>query len=222
MGVVILAGDDKEFRVGDYIVMHNQITSPPTAPDTTYILHTRKFSESDILEWSPIVKYRLVVILPKLPTLTKKSEDVVIVHRSLRLGKESWSPMIDAMLRWSDRRRALPRIQQLPIPLAISAWRTNRPDDIRTARLLAAISFTLPDEYAHAVLCLFVKPDRSKVKWAKKKKHDELPSSFRSTDAYCVDLIKLAPAVANHIRATEPSALPKGVKKRPEVVSEWL
>lgn len=222
MGVVILAGDDKEFRVGDYIVMHNEITSPPTAPDTTYILHTRKFSESDILEWSPVVKYRLVVILPKLPTLTRKSEDVVIVHRSLNKTKESFMPMIDAMLRWPDRKRALPRIKQIPIPLALSVWRTNRPGDIITARQLARVVFTLPDSYAHAVLCFFIKPDRSKVKWAKKKKDEDLPSGFRSSDAYCVDLIKLAPAVANHIRATEPEALPKGVKKKPEVVSEWL
>ena len=58
--------------------------------------------------------------------------------------------------------------------------------------------------------------------WAKKPKVEYLPSGFRYSDTYCSDLIKLAPAVANFVRATEPDALPKGVKKKPEVVSEWL
>ena len=32
MGLIILAADDSEFRVGDYIVMHREMTCLPTAP----------------------------------------------------------------------------------------------------------------------------------------------------------------------------------------------
>ena len=84
MGIVILAGDDKEFRVGDYIVMHREMTCLPTAPGTTYILHTKKFTEEQILEWADIVAYRLVIIVETKPKLTKKSEDFVVVHDSLK------------------------------------------------------------------------------------------------------------------------------------------
>ena len=30
LGIVILAGDDKDFRVGDYIVMHREMTCLPS------------------------------------------------------------------------------------------------------------------------------------------------------------------------------------------------
>ena len=85
------------------------------------------------------------------------------------------------------------------------------------------VTFTLPDSYAHAVLSYSIKSDRRRVVWGKKKKgEDDLPTGFRISDTYCFDLIKLAPEVANFVRATDPDALPKGVKKKPEVVSEWL
>jgi len=223
MGVVILAGDDREFRIGNYIVMHNEMTSPPTAPGTTYILHTRKFSEAEILEWGPLISYRLVVILPRAPSLSKKCDDLVIIHHSLPSMKQSWSRFIDAMLRWDNRRRAFEQVKELPIPLALSVWKANRPGDIRTARLLAQVTFTLPDPYAHAVLAYSIRPDRRRPVWGKKKKgEDELPIGFRLSDAYCFDLIRLAPEIANVVRSTDPDALPKGVKKKPEVVSEWL
>ena len=32
MGVIIYAGDDKDFRKGDFIVMQGEMTSAPTAP----------------------------------------------------------------------------------------------------------------------------------------------------------------------------------------------
>ena len=61
MGIIILAGDDTEFKTGDYIIMHREMTCIPSAPGTTYILHTRKFTEDDIMDWAHIVSYRLVV-----------------------------------------------------------------------------------------------------------------------------------------------------------------
>ena len=94
MGVIILAGDDSEFRVGDYIVMHREMTCIPSAPGTTYILHTRKFTEDDILQWAEIVSYRLVIILDKKPKLTKKSEDYVVVHKSLKAKPDPMGPEI--------------------------------------------------------------------------------------------------------------------------------
>ena len=223
MGVIILAGDDSEFRQGDYIVMHSQLTSPPTAPKTTYILHTSKFTEKDIIEWSPIVSYRLVVILKKAPKLTDKSRDLVIEHRSLPRGGEDFRRPIEAFLRWDDRNRAHNEITKLPIPLTLSIWRMNRPDDIETARRIAKSSFQLSDDFIHAIFAFSVKssPERA-IKGKLDKDNDEQPHGFRRSDCYTEELIRLAPDVANHLRSVDPSGLPKGVKKRKESLTQWL
>ena len=62
MGVIIYAGDDRDFKKGDYIVMHGEISTAPTTPQTTFILHCESFPASMAKEWLPVVEYRLVVI----------------------------------------------------------------------------------------------------------------------------------------------------------------
>ena len=222
MGLIILAGDDSEFRVGDYIVMHRELTCLPTAPGTTYILHTRKFTEDDIMEWAEIVSYRLVIILDKKPKLTKKSEDFVVVHDSLKDKPDPVGPAIGAMMRWRDRKSASKLVKTLPVPLALAVWRNAHPDDIDTARRLAKVSFTLPDEYAHAVFTYSINPNKPSRKAKPKKEDGEIPHGFRESDLYTEDLIRLAPDVANKIRTVDIKALPKGVKKTKQAVLDWL
>ena len=62
--------------------MRGEMTSPPTAPDVTYILHVKKWSEDDTEAWLSVVSHRLVVVLPKKPKLTKRTKELVIVHDS--------------------------------------------------------------------------------------------------------------------------------------------
>ena len=222
MGIVILAGDDKEFRVGDYIVMHREMTCLPTAPGTTYILHIRKFTEDQIMEWAELVAYRLVIVLDKKPKLTKKSEDFVVVHESLKAKPDSIGPAIGALMRWRDRKAASKLIKQLPIPVALAVWRNAHPDDIDTARRLSQVSFVLPDEYAHAVFTWSINPNKPSRRLKPKKDDYEVPHGFRESDVYTEDLIRLAPDVANKIRTIDKEALPKGVRKTKQAVLDWL
>lgn len=222
MGIVILAGDDAEFRVGDYIVMHREMTCVPSAPGTTYILHVRKFTEEQIMEWVGVVAYRLVIVLDKKPKLTKKSEDFVVIHDSLKAKPDTMGSAIGALMRWRDRSAAHQVIKSLPVPLALAVWRNAHPDDITTARRLAKVSFTLPDEYAHAVFTYSINPNKPSRRLKPKKEDYEVPHGFRLSDLYTEDLIRLAPDVANKVRTIDIQALPKGVKKTKQAVLDWL
>jgi hypothetical protein len=222
MGIIILAGDDTEFKVGDYIIMHREMTCIPSAPGTTYIFHTSKFTEDDIMEWADIVSYRLVVILDKKPKLTKRSEDYVVVHESLKALPDTFGASIGAMMKWRDRGAAHQVIKSLPVPVALAVWRNAHPDDIDTARRLAQVSFTLPDEYAYAVFTYSINPNKPSRRLKPKKEDYEVPHGFRLTDIYTEDLIRLAPEIANQVRITNIEALPKGVKKTKQAVLGWL
>ena len=222
MGVVILAGDDAAFRQGDFIVMRGRMTSPPTAPDVTYILHVAKWSEDDTEEWIGLVAHRLVVVLPKKPKLTARTKDLVILHDSFIEVADEIGPAIGAMMRWRNRNAAWPVVQNLPIPVALAVWRNNHPDDIDSARRLAKVSFVLPNLYAHAVFTFSVNPMKPGRRLKVVKDDDELPIGFRESDHYAVELVKLAPDVANKVRVQAPETLPKGVKKRQTQVMEWL
>jgi hypothetical protein len=105
----------------------------------------------------------------------------------------------------------------------LSLWRNNHPGDIVTARRLAKVTFTLPDQYAHAVFAFSSSPSRSGGKKQKIPKDTfEPPHGFRISDVYAERLIKLAPEVANMVRTVDPNRLPKGVNKTKEVVMKWL
>ena len=222
MGVIILAGDDGEFRHGEFVVMYGEITTPPTAPGVTFILHTRKWSEDDTEDWIDLVAHRFVVVLPKKPTLTARTKDRVILHESFIEATDEIGPAIGAMMRWRNRNAAWPVVQNLPVPVALSVWRNNHPDDIDTARRLAQVSFVLPEFYAHAVFTFSVNPMKPGKRLKVVKEDDELPIGFRESDHYAVELVRLAPDVANTVRVQAPKTLPKGVKKRQTQVMEWL
>jgi len=223
MGVIILTADDKKYRQGDYVVMHREMTNPPTAPGTTYILHTKTFPESEIISWFPLVAHRLVVVLPKPPSLSAKSENMVIVDSSLRLQKQSFRRNLQALFQWSDRGKALSVVSELPIPLALAFFKVNRVNDIESARRLSKVQFFLPDEYAIAVLTYSAKPNPGQVVWpTKSKKEQDKPSRFRLSDEYSEIIIEYADEVSNMIRSTEPKSLPANLPKKQRRLLEWL
>lgn len=201
--------------------MHGELTYPPTAPDTTYILHGQ-FTEADVLAWAPLVAYRLVVVCENLPTLTSRSEDVVVIDSTLQTKRKRDYHWPEALLRWRDRERALPVIAKMPTPLALAFLRCNC-KDATLWRLLASVSYMLPDEYMHALFAFGVKPQEHRVVWPKKNaKGIPTPDGFRESDIYAEGLIHLSREVANEVRVKEPEALPVGVKKRKEGGVEWV
>lgn len=223
MGIIILTADDKDYRIGDCVVMHGEMTSPPTAPKTTYILHTRSFTEKDILDWQPYVSHRLVIVLKKAPQLSAKSEDFVIVDKSLKTFNAGFKRNLQAMFRWGDRTRALPLIKDIPLPLADSFFRINRDEDMETARRLADVRFMLPDEYASAIFAYSVKARQEQMVWPQKKvKEEDKPSRFRESDQYTDILLENAEEISNLIRQTEPEALPASLPKKQRSLVEWL
>ena len=123
MGVIIFADDDTKYRTGDHIVMYGDMTVSPTVPDTTFIYHTDKFTEKDAIMWASIIPYRMVVV-GKLPKLTKASEHCVIVDQQVKV-KQDYSRSIRAALCWADRDRAHRALDPVPIPLANAFVRVN-------------------------------------------------------------------------------------------------
>jgi len=223
MGIIIFTADDKKFRQGDFVVMHNEITYPPTAPDTTYILHTNKFTEADCITWEPLISHRLVVVTSKKPKITAKSSDFVIIDNNLRDNKVGFTRQLKSWHSWSDRGRTMPLIAEVPHPLTMAFFRTNHINDIESARLLSQTIFTLPDSYTNAVFAFSVKPKSTRMDWPTKKVAEASPpDQFRISDIYWMTLSKHAPEVQNMIRAVDTAQLPKGVAKRQTSIVEWL
>ena len=221
-GIVILTADERAYKHG-YVIETGGFVHPPVRPDITYIVHLRKTTEKEIKRWMNVVAYRLVVVIEKLPTLSQATKDAVIIDKSLLVGKPNHKRQIDALFRWSDRKRVHQAFEGMPIPLALSFLRENKKDDMRLWRLLADVAFTLPNEYAEAVMVYGVKPSRQQVKWPKKKpKADERPSRFRASDKYWRKIIEADVEERNSLRSENIDNLPKTMKKRQEKVSQWL
>ena len=221
-GIVILTADERAYKHG-YVIESGGFVHPPVRPDITYIVHLRKTTEKEIKRWMNVVAYRLVVVIEKLPTLSQTTKDAVIIDKSLLVGKPNHKRQMDALFRWSDRKRVHQAFEGMPIPLALSFLRENKKDDMRLWRLLADVTFRLPDEYAEAVMVYGVKPSRQQVKWPKKKKaQDERPSRFRESDKYWRKIIEADVEERNSLRSENVDNLPRGVKRRREQVSQWL
>ena len=219
-GIVILTADERAYKQG-HVIETGGFVHPPTRKDITYIVHVRKTTEKEIKRWMDVVGYRLVVVVEKLPTLSAATKESVIIDKSLLVGKPNHKRQIDALLRWSDRKRVHQAFEGMPIPLALSFLRENKKNDMRLWRLLADVTFRLPDEYAEAVMVYGVKPSRQQVKWPKKKKtKDERPSHFRASDKYWRKIIECDVEERNSLRAGNLQSLPTGVKRRREKVSQ--
>lgn len=222
-GIIFLTADERAYKADGMVIETGGFIYPPTNPNVTYIVHQRTITEKEIMRWVDVVAYRLVFVVDKLPSLSEKAQEVIIIDKSLRKEQVNYKRQIDALFRWSDRRRVHQAFEGVPIPLALSFLRENESDNIGLWRLLADVSFTLPTEYAEALMAYGVKPSRSPVKWPKKKKaDDERPTVFRKSDKYWREILNADANARNEVRATNLHNLPKPVKKREEKVSQWL
>ena len=218
MGVVILSADPYPYRTGSFIEA-NDITNAPTKRDTTYIFHIGRITEKEILRWQEVVNYRLVFVIDKLPKISGKTKDSIIIDKSLIVRKSDFKREIGAMLNWGNREQAAKYIEKLPTPLALSFLRENR-KDIGLWRLLADCAFVLPDKYAKAILSYGVEAGRG-MKWPKRKTTaKERPDGFRESDVYWEQLLECSARVRNDVRDT--GKVPKGVKKKKESILEWI
>ena len=220
MGVIIFADDDAKYRTGDYIVMYGDMSVSPTVPGTTFIYHTDRFTEKDAIMWASIIPHRMVVV-GKLPKLTKASEHCVIVDQHLK-AKQDHSRSIRAALCWADRDRALRALQSVPVPLANAFVRANV-QDIELGRLLARCGYTLHDDYIKAVMAYGISPVRN-FKWPPKSNRalDILPLGMRQTDKHLDIMVNNDLVVSNEIRTHQADALPKGLPKKQQEVITWL
>jgi len=220
MGVIIFADDDANYRKGDYIVMYGEMTVSPTVPDMTFIYHTDNFSEKDAIMWAPIVPYRLVIV-GKLPKLTKASADCVIVDQRTKVAQD-YARSMRAALCWADRDRASHALAPVPIPLANAFVRANV-NDIGVGRLLARCTYTLHEDYTKAVMVYGISPVRN-FKWPPKSKRtlDIVPLGIRQSDRHIDIIINNDLVVSNEVRTNQPDALPDGLPKKQQKVIEWL
>jgi hypothetical protein len=220
MGVIIFADDDAKYRKGDHIVMYGEMTVSPTAPDTTFIYHTDKFTEKDAIMWASVIPYRMVVV-GKMPKLTKASEHCVIVDQQAKV-KQDFSRSIRAALCWTDRDRAHRALGPVPLPLANAFVRVNV-RDIRLGRLLARCTYTLHEDYAKAALAYGISPVAN-FKWPTKAKRTDyiLPLGMRISDKHMQIIVNNDVVVTNEVRTHQPDALPVGLPKTKQKVIEWL
>tara|TARA_Y100000004_G_scaffold187398_1_gene240140 strand:- start:208 stop:870 length:663 start_codon:yes stop_codon:yes gene_type:complete len=220
MGVIIFADDDAKYRTGDYLVMYGEMTVSPTVDNMTFIYHTDKFTEKDAIMWASIIPYRMVIV-GKLPKLTKASEHCVIVDQQVKV-KQDYSRSIRAALCWADRDRARRALTTVPIPLANAFVRVNV-HDIELGRLLARCKFTLHDDYTKAAIAYGISPVRN-FKWPPKSNRalDILPLGMRQTDKHLDIIVNNDLVVSNEIRTHQADALPVGLPKKQQEVITWL
>ena len=222
MGVIIYTQDDAKYRKGDYLTMYGDITINPTAPDTTYILHNKKFNEAELIYWASIIPYRMVIVTNKPPKLSSKSEHCIILDQDMKVGKEQYHRSIRAGLCWVDRDRAHKALKSVPIPLTNAFLKVNV-KDIALGRLLAKCRYTLHDDYISAAIAYGVSPV-SKFKWPNKRNNSSyiLPLEVRLNDKYMDIITTCDPIVTNELRRDSVEALPKGVNKTKQKVIEWI
>ena len=222
MGVIIFTQDDAKYRKGDYLTMYGDITINPTAPDTTYILHNKKFTEAELVYWASVIPYRMVIVTNKPPKLSSKSEHCIILDQDMKVNKEQYHRSIRAGLCWLDRDRAHKALKSVPIPLTNAFLKVNV-KDIALGRLLAKCRYTLHDDYISAAIAYGISPV-SKFKWPNKRNSSNyiLPLEVRLNDKYMDIITTSDPIVTNELRRDSVEALPKGVNKTKQKVIEWI
>ena len=224
--MIFLTSDERPFKEGDYIIMQG-MECLPTAPDTTYIVFNNKVKDKDIAEWIDIVSFRLVFVVDKVPKLSKKTKDSIIIHDSLLVAKESYNKAIQAMFKFSDRQyvHGLLRQTKTPVPLAVAWMKANCPESMQTWRRMAAVMFTLPDTYCHAIMAFCVPTKGRNPDWpkgSKKGESHEPPMFCRETDIYTQQIIESSVDVRNEIRETSEPKQQNLITKRSEPSIQWL
>lgn len=228
-GIIILSADERPYKSPtDCVVMSGMVVMPDD-PHTTYICYWNGVTQKKIEPWLDVVKNRLVIIVDKLPKLTKEFKDLIMIDKSLVAVSEygAYDKALQATFRYQDREYVFSLLEgcKLPIPLALTWLETNRPQNVFLWRLLADVAFTLPDRYAWSIMAFCVKPDSKKPRWpsrSKGKDSEDTPNFVRPTDEYWHTLASLEVDIRNEVRdtETEPDKHIKGVRKEP--TTQWL
>ena len=181
IGVIIFTADDADFRQGNHIVMYGQLSTPPTAPDTTYILHAN-WTAKQALEWVDHVPYRFVIVTKKAP---RTKDERIIIHKSLSKKADDTNRRINALFKYSDRDWVFHQIKEVPVPLLLSWVRRNRPYDIQVWEDIADVKFMLHDDYLYSLLAYGIRPSADSVEWPRKAyKEGDVLDGFRYSDVY--------------------------------------
>jgi hypothetical protein len=219
--MIIFTPDDSPFRSENEVFMYGSIDTIPNQPDTTYFLHTDKFGSKDVLDWSPFVQHRLVIVSQKAPSLNKEAHKLCVVDDKLK-GKNTDETflLVKAIVNWADRKRVQVVFKSPPMALLLWFLRGNV-EDIDVWRRIAKVQYTLPEDYMEAAIIYGIQPSRKRVAWPKKKvKVKERPPMFRSADKHWELLIDNSISVANTVR--NDGEIPKGMLRRKAAIKTWL
>tara|TARA_R110002020_G_scaffold29096_10_gene92110 strand:- start:2114 stop:2773 length:660 start_codon:yes stop_codon:yes gene_type:complete len=219
--MIIFTDDETPFRSEKEMFMYGSIDTIPNLPDTTYFLHSDKFGSKDVLEWSPVVQNRLVIVTRKAPTLSKEAHELCVVDDKLNdKSKDDTFLLVKALVNWNDRKRVNAVFKEQPIPL-ITWFLKNNVDDIKMWRRVAKTQFVLPEEYVKASLIYGIEPTRKRVMWPKRKgKSKERPSLFKADDQHWEIILENSIRVANQVRTYGET--PKGMKRRKVADKSWI
>ena len=219
--MIIFTKDETPFRSDNEIIMYGTIDSIPTLKETTYILHSDKFTSNDVITWSPLVQNKLVIVTEKLPTLSKKAKELCVIDDNLKKKDNNETFMlVRGMVNWEDRNRVKSLYRDQPTALLLWFLRANI-KDIKMWRRVAKVLYTLPQKYLKASLIYGIKPSRKRVVWTKKKKTvKERPELFRKTDKHWEILLENSITVANEVR--DNGDVPKGMRKTKQRQHKWV
>ena len=219
--MIIFTDDESAFRSEKEMFMYGTIDTIPNLPDTTYFLYSDKFGSKDVLEWSPVVRNRLVIVTRKAPTLSKEANELCVVDDKLNdKSKDDTFLLVKALVNWNDRKRVSQVFKEQPLPL-LTWFLKDNVDDIKMWRRVAKTQFVLPEEYVKASLVYGIEPTRKRVVWPKRKgKSKEKPSLFRTTDQHWEVILENSIRVANQVRTD--GDIPKGMKRRKVADKSWV
>ncbi len=220
--MIIFTDDDTPFRCDNEVIMVGTLDTIPSGKDTTYILHTDKFTAEDVQYWSKVVQNRLVIVTRKAPKLNKATKDLCIVDDKLK-GKSNDNTflLVKALMNWTDRERVEKVWDEPPTELLNWFLRGNY-TDIDFWRRISKVQYLLPQKYYKASVIHGLKPSRARVSWPKKKgkSKSDKPDIFRDSDMYTDILMKNNISVANTARNV--GAVPKGMRKRKVAEQKWI
>jgi len=221
MSIIIFTNDETPFRSDNEIIMHGMIDSIPTLKETTYILHSNKFSSDDVIIWSPLIQNKLVIVTEKLPKLSKKAKELCVIDDNLKKKDNNETFMlVRGMVNWEDRNRVKAFYKDQPTALLLWFLKANV-SDIEMWRRVAKVLYFLPEKYLKASLVYGIKPSRKRVEWPKKKVTvKEKPELFRRTDKHWEILLENSITVANKVR--DNGNIPKGMRKTKQRQHKWI
>ncbi len=220
--MIIFTDDDTPFRCDNEVIMVGTLDTIPNGKDTTYILHTDKFSAEDVQYWNKVVQNKLVIVTRKAPKLNKATKDLCIVDDKLK-GKSNDNTflLVKALMNWSDRERVEKVWDDPPIELLNWFLRDNY-TDIDFWRRVTEVQYVLPQKYYRASVIHGMRPSRAKVNWPKKSKgkSKQRPDIFKADDKHWEVILENSISVANSAR--DVGAVPKGMRKRKVAEQKWF